>query len=90
MKRPIYESWGTAGGREGVQRTLTDENAQDRAFLDEGIRIVDDTGKARKLTPDEANAMGVRRVVAAKDIHTGEMKWREDKPEKTAFFVVRA
>lgn len=84
-----YERWGTSTGREGIQRTLDSGNAQDQQFLAEGIRMVDEHGRARALTTEEANTMGIRRCVAAKDIHTGELKWRED-PPSTPFFVVKA
>lgn len=86
---PVFESWGSPEGRCGIQRTLVDD-AADQQFLDEGIRMVDEHGREHKLTTEEANAMGVRRVVAAKDIRTGEMKFRDDARTSTPFFVVRA
>lgn len=84
-----YERWGVPGGREGVQRTLDASNAADMDFLEDGIRIVDEHGNTRKLTPVEAEKMGIRRVVAAKDIRTGEMKWKEE-PKSTPMMVVPA
>lgn len=72
-----YESWGSRDGRGGVQRTLDVNDQDDMNFLTDGIQIVDANGKARNLTLKEAEEMGIRRVVAARDIHTGVMKWRE-------------
>ena len=74
MKKPIYERWGSADGREGIQRTLLDQDQADQEFLTHGIRIVDEHGNARRLTTEEANALGVRRCVAAKNLMTGELE----------------
>lgn len=87
-KKPIYETWGrpdVPGARAGIQRTLVDESASDQAFLSEGICIVGDDGVERKMTTEEANRMGIRRIVAARDIRTGELRTSEDD-----FFVVKA
>lgn len=83
-----YERWGVPGGREGVQRTLDASNAADMDFLEDGIRIVDEHGVSLKLTLDQAERMGIR-IVAAKDIHTGEMKWKEES-SSTPVIVVPA
>ena len=72
-----YEEWGSPSGRGGIQRTLDRENAEDNDFLSDGIRIVDDKGNSRPLTFAEAELMGIRRVVASRDIRTGKLKWRE-------------
>jgi hypothetical protein len=76
-KPPTYEHWGRADGREGIQRTLMATNEADAEFLRDGVRIVDEDGNERSLTVAEANERGFRRIVAAKDIITGEMRWRE-------------
>ena len=83
-----YERWGTPSGREGIQRTLDPANEDDLAFVD-GVRIFEEDGTERKLTVAEANAMGVRRCVAAKDIHTGKMRWREEQ-QNTPIYNVKA
>lgn len=84
-----HERWGTSGGREGIQRTLDTNDAADMDFLEDGIRTVDEHGNTRKLTLAEAESMGIRRVVAAKNIHTGEMKWKAA-PKSTPIMVVPA
>lgn len=86
-KPPIYEHWGTPTGREGIQRTLVEDDAQDMAFLAEGITVSDERGEHRRLTLEEANAMGIRRNVAAKDIRTGEMK--PDRAGGSPIFVIK-
>lgn len=83
--QPIYETWGTATGRGGIQRTLDPASAEDRAFLD-AVTIIDEDGTERHPSIEEANAMGMRRVVASRNILTGELKVREELP----VFVVRA
>ncbi len=65
-----YEQWSTSAGRSGIQRTLDSANAQDQAFLDEGIQILDENGNVRSPTFEEAEQIGVRRIVAARDIHS--------------------
>ena len=87
---PKFEHWGTPSGREGIQRTLVASDEADMGFLDDGIRIVGDDGVHRKLTVEEAESMGIRRVVAAKNVRTGEMKgldklWNE---KQTPIMVV--
>lgn len=72
-----YEEWGSAGGRSGIQRTLNRNDEQDQAFLEDGIRIIEADGTERGLTFEEAEKMGIRRCVAARDIHTGKLRWRE-------------
>jgi hypothetical protein len=72
-----YEAWESSGGRSGIQRTLDPADQADRDFLEFGIRMVDAHGNTRPLSFKEAEQMGVRRSVAARDIRTGEMKWRE-------------
>lgn len=72
-----YEPWGHPEGRSGIQRTLDSTNQEDLDFLTYGIAIVDEHGVRRQLTLEEAERMGIRRVVASRDIHTGELKWRE-------------
>lgn len=72
-----YEAWQTFGGRSGIQRTLDPKNDSDCAFLEDGIRIVDDDGNEHPISFEEAERMGIRRVVASRDLLTGELKWRE-------------
>lgn len=88
-KTPRYETWGTPSGRCGIQRTLLSDNEQDQAFLD-AVKIVDEHGNERTPTTEEANAMGMRRIVASRNIVTGELKMREDIAEGTPIFLVRA
>jgi hypothetical protein len=83
--KPIYEHWGTPEGREGIQRTLVEEDPDDALFAAVGIREVDERGNVRTLTVEELNARGVRRSVAAKNITTGEMKPSRSGP----FFIVK-
>lgn len=72
-----YEAWGTTTGRSGIQRTLDANDQADIDFLTDGICMVDEHGNQRPLTLKEAELMGVRRVVAARDIFTGELRWDE-------------
>lgn len=65
---------------------LVAEDAADAEFLASAIQISDEMGVMRRPTLEEANAMGIRRNVAAKDIHTGEMK---ADPGRTPIFVVK-
>lgn len=78
---PKYERWGTSSGREGIQRTLVSSDVADTEFLKDGILIFDaGSSVGRSPTVEEAEQMGIRRIVAAKDIHTGEMKHSERTP----------
>jgi hypothetical protein len=63
-----YEEWRGQMGRGGLQRTLDRNDAVDAAFLADGVSIVDDDGNERPMTFEEAEQMGVRRIVSARKI----------------------
>jgi len=77
MTKPIYETWGSPNGRNGIQRTLLEDNEADRIFAESFVEI-DEYGTRKTFTIAELNARGIRRCVAAMDIHTGEMKWKAE------------
>lgn len=65
---PRYEEWRGQMGRSGLQRTLDRHDAVDVAFLSDGVSIVDENGNERPMTFEEAEQMGVRRIVSARKI----------------------
>lgn len=63
-----YEEWRGQMGRGGLQRTLDRRDAVDAAFLSDSVSIVDEHGNERPMTFEEADQMGVRRIVSARKI----------------------